>query len=118
MRFCRFDDERLGLVDGDSVAMSLPHSTSCRLLVSAAAARRVHRQSRGGGGARPAIGADARRCCHSSSVTLLSPVANPGKIIAAPVNYQKHLDEVRDNPQLHGNNPGHTFTIHSGRVCF
>jgi 2-keto-4-pentenoate hydratase/2-oxohepta-3-ene-1,7-dioic acid hydratase in catechol pathway len=45
------------------------------------------------------------------SVTLLSPVANPGKIIAAPVNYQKHLTEVRDNPQLHGNNPGNTFTI-------
>ena len=38
-------------------------------------------------------------------------MANPGKIIAAPVNYQKHLDEVRDDPQLHGNNPGHTFTI-------
>jgi len=47
------------------------------------------------------------------SLTLLSPVANPGKIIAAPVNYQKHLNEVRDNPQLHGNNPGHTFTIQS-----
>jgi 2-keto-4-pentenoate hydratase/2-oxohepta-3-ene-1,7-dioic acid hydratase in catechol pathway len=45
------------------------------------------------------------------SLTLLSPVANPGKIIAAPVNYQKHLNEVRDNPQLHGNNPGNTFTI-------
>jgi 2-keto-4-pentenoate hydratase/2-oxohepta-3-ene-1,7-dioic acid hydratase in catechol pathway len=48
-----------------------------------------------------------------SELTLLSPVANPGKIIAAPVNYQKHLNEVRDNPQLHGNNPGHTFTIQS-----
>jgi 2-keto-4-pentenoate hydratase/2-oxohepta-3-ene-1,7-dioic acid hydratase in catechol pathway len=46
-------------------------------------------------------------------VTLLSPVANPGKIVAAPVNYQKHLNEVRENPQLHGNNPGHTFTIQS-----
>jgi 2-keto-4-pentenoate hydratase/2-oxohepta-3-ene-1,7-dioic acid hydratase in catechol pathway len=44
-------------------------------------------------------------------VSLLSPVANPGKIIAAPVNYEKHLNEVRDNPQLHGNNPGHTFSI-------
>ena len=38
---------------------------------------------------------------------------SPGKIIAAPVNYQKHLNEVRENPQLHGNNPGHTFTIQS-----
>jgi 2-keto-4-pentenoate hydratase/2-oxohepta-3-ene-1,7-dioic acid hydratase in catechol pathway len=34
-------------------------------------------------------------------VVLLSPVANPGKIIGAPVNYQKHLEEVLANPQLH-----------------
>ncbi|CAM5297139.1 fumarylacetoacetate hydrolase family protein [Eoetvoesiella caeni] len=32
---------------------------------------------------------------------LLSPVANPGKIIAAPVNYVKHLQEVLDDPNLH-----------------
>lgn len=29
-----------------------------------------------------------------SSVKLLSPIANPGKVVAAPVNYQKHLDEA------------------------
>ena len=50
------------------------------------------------------------------SVTLLSPVANPGKIVAAPVNYQKHLDEVRDNPALHNNTTGHTLTIHNAGV--
>ena len=38
-----------------------------------------------------------------STVTLLSPVANPGKIVCAPVNYQKHLDEVRDDASLHHN---------------
>src|SRR4029077_18498504 len=38
-----------------------------------------------------------------AGVTLLSPVANPGKILCAPVNYQKHLDEVRENAQLHPN---------------
>jgi 2-keto-4-pentenoate hydratase/2-oxohepta-3-ene-1,7-dioic acid hydratase in catechol pathway len=48
-----------------------------------------------------------------SSVKLLSPIANPGKIIAAPVNYQKHLDEVRGDAQLHHNNTGHTLTIQS-----
>jgi 2-keto-4-pentenoate hydratase/2-oxohepta-3-ene-1,7-dioic acid hydratase in catechol pathway len=46
-------------------------------------------------------------------VKLLSPVANPGKIIAAPVNYQKHIEEVRDDVQLHQNNPAHTITIQS-----
>jgi 2-keto-4-pentenoate hydratase/2-oxohepta-3-ene-1,7-dioic acid hydratase in catechol pathway len=34
------------------------------------------------------------------SVALLSPVANPGKIIAAPVNYQLHLDESRIDRQI------------------
>src|SRR5690554_3606132 len=33
-----------------------------------------------------------------NEVTLLSPVANPGKIVAAPVNYQAHLDEAIADP--------------------
>ena len=32
------------------------------------------------------------------AVRLNSPVANPGKIVAAPVNYQKHLQEAIDDP--------------------
>jgi len=47
------------------------------------------------------------------SVTLLSPVANPGKIVCAPVNYQKHLDEVRDNAALHHHNTATMAPIHS-----
>jgi 2-keto-4-pentenoate hydratase/2-oxohepta-3-ene-1,7-dioic acid hydratase in catechol pathway len=38
------------------------------------------------------------------SVKLLSPVANPGKIVAAPVNYKKHLEEARADAQIHHNN--------------
>ncbi|PRX92107.1 fumarylacetoacetate hydrolase family protein [Paraburkholderia sp. BL25I1N1] len=39
-----------------------------------------------------------------SSVNLLSPVANPGKIIAAPVNYADHLHEAVSQTELnHGN---------------
>lgn len=34
------------------------------------------------------------------AVKLLSPVANPGKIIAAPVNYKLHLDESREDKQI------------------
>jgi 2-keto-4-pentenoate hydratase/2-oxohepta-3-ene-1,7-dioic acid hydratase in catechol pathway len=48
-----------------------------------------------------------------ASVKLLSPVANPGKIVCAPVNYQKHLDEVRDQAQLHQGNQGHMAPIHT-----
>jgi 2-keto-4-pentenoate hydratase/2-oxohepta-3-ene-1,7-dioic acid hydratase in catechol pathway len=43
---------------------------------------------------------------------LLSPVANPGKIIAAPVNYAAHLSEVASDSQLNAGNPGHLVTIH------
>jgi len=39
------------------------------------------------------------------TLRLLSPVANPGKIVAAPLNYKKHVQEVRDDPALHNNNP-------------
>ena len=38
-----------------------------------------------------------------ASVRLGSPVANPGKIIGAPINYQAHLDESKSNPSIaHG----------------
>jgi 2-keto-4-pentenoate hydratase/2-oxohepta-3-ene-1,7-dioic acid hydratase in catechol pathway len=44
-----------------------------------------------------------------SEVRLLAPVANPGKIVAAPVNYQKHLDEVRGDEGLHHQNQINTI---------
>jgi 2-keto-4-pentenoate hydratase/2-oxohepta-3-ene-1,7-dioic acid hydratase in catechol pathway len=113
MRFCRFGDGRLGLVEGNTVrdvtaaldvlprySYPLPQHDIFIANLDTVAAR-----ARGVAKDTPALPLE--------SVTLLSPVANPGKIIAAPVNYQKHLNEVRDNPQLHGNNPGHTFTIQS-----
>jgi 2-keto-4-pentenoate hydratase/2-oxohepta-3-ene-1,7-dioic acid hydratase in catechol pathway len=113
MRFCRFDEGRLGLVEGTTVrdvtaaldvlprfSYPLPQHDIfiANLDAVATRARALAKDA-------PALPLDG--------LTLLSPVANPGKIIAAPVNYQKHLNEVRDNPQLHGNNPGHTFTIQS-----
>ena len=113
MRLCRFGDGRLGLVEGESVrdvtaalevlprySYPLPgHDVFIGNLDAVAARART-------------LAKDAP-VLPLSGLTLLSPVANPGKIIAAPVNYQKHLNEVRENPQLHGNNPGHTFTIQS-----
>jgi 2,4-didehydro-3-deoxy-L-rhamnonate hydrolase len=39
-----------------------------------------------------------------SDVRLISPIANPGKIVAAPVNYQRHLNEARDDPAIHHSN--------------
>src|SRR5712691_13184359 len=37
-------------------------------------------------------------------VRLLSPVANPGKIIAAPVTYKKHLEEALADKGIHHGN--------------
>jgi 2,4-didehydro-3-deoxy-L-rhamnonate hydrolase len=39
-----------------------------------------------------------------ADVKLLSPVANPGKIVAAPVNYAKHLEEARADAAIHHQN--------------
>ena len=47
-----------------------------------------------------------------SGMKFLSPVANPSKVIGAPVNYQKHLDEVRGDAQLHHGSQAHTVPIH------
>lgn len=48
-----------------------------------------------------------------AGMKLLSPIANPGKIVAAPVNYQKHLEEVRGDAALHQGNAAHTTAIHT-----
>jgi 2-keto-4-pentenoate hydratase/2-oxohepta-3-ene-1,7-dioic acid hydratase in catechol pathway len=113
MRLCRFDRDRLGLVDGDvvrdvtaaldvlpQVKYPLPRHD---LLVAHLpdVVERAHALARTAPVARLA------------DVCLLSPVANPGKLVAAPVNYESHVDEVRNNPALHHNNPALTVTIHS-----
>lgn len=42
-----------------------------------------------------------------SEVTLRAPVANPGKIIGAPINYRDHIDEANADQQIAN---GKTFT--------
>jgi 2-keto-4-pentenoate hydratase/2-oxohepta-3-ene-1,7-dioic acid hydratase in catechol pathway len=44
------------------------------------------------------------RAISLDKVNLLSPVANPGKIMAAPVNYTKHLEEVLADKGIHHGN--------------
>ena len=108
MKLCRFNEGRLGLVEGDSVrditgaldclpAYRYPLPEYDVMIANLDCVRAaIPRDS----AAAPLAG-----------VKLLSPVANPGKIIAAPVNYQKHIEEVRGDVQLHQNNPAHTITI-------
>lgn len=91
MKLVRFDDGRLGVVDGDAVrdvSDALGALPSCRYPLPAhdlliENLDRVREQLPAGGPRRPL-----------TDVRLLSPVANPGKLVAAPVNYQAHLDEA------------------------
>ncbi|HTZ76912.1 MAG TPA: fumarylacetoacetate hydrolase family protein [Stellaceae bacterium] len=101
MKLCRFDDNRLGLVRGHEVLDVTP--VVARLpaqrwplpkgdpLIAALEALRPH------------IEAEAQRAVARpfSQVMLLSPVANPSKIVCAPVNYRKHLDEARADAGIH-----------------
>ena len=116
MRLCRFGEGRLGLVDGErvrDVTAVLDRLPSFRyplpeydVFVANLDALRPHIDAL-------AARADALPL---EGLVLRSPVANPGKIIAAPVNYQTHLQEVRTDPSLHHNNPSHQVTIHSAGV--
>ena len=104
MKICRFNDNRLGVVEGDrikdvtSVLDQLPayrvplpqfdpviaELTRLRPLIQAAAAKAT--------------------AVPLADVRLLPPVGNPGKIVAAPVNYRAHLDEVNLSAALHHGN--------------
>ncbi|WP_309084676.1 fumarylacetoacetate hydrolase family protein [Chelativorans sp.] len=101
MRFCRFNDNRLGVVEGDQVrdvSTVLEELPSYRWPFPHGDVFMAHF-----GELRPKTEALAKTAPAKplSEVKLLSPIANPGKIIGAPVNYRAHLDEVLDDSALH-----------------
>src|SRR5215475_3487463 len=111
MKLCRFGEGRLGLVEGDTVrdvtaALDVLPAYKYPLPAHDVMIANLDK-----------VTARVREIAPSApkqalnGMKLLSPVANPGKIIAAPVNYQKHLDEVRTDPLLHHGNPAHTASI-------
>jgi 2-keto-4-pentenoate hydratase/2-oxohepta-3-ene-1,7-dioic acid hydratase in catechol pathway len=108
MILCRFNEGRLGLVEGTFVrdvtsALDMLPAYRYPLPSEDVLIANLDRVIQ-------AIPTESPRL-PLSDVKLLSPVANPGKIIAAPVNYQKHLDEVKGDVQLHQNTQTHTITI-------
>jgi 2-keto-4-pentenoate hydratase/2-oxohepta-3-ene-1,7-dioic acid hydratase in catechol pathway len=116
MRLCRFDEGRLGVVEGEhvrDVTAALDVLPSYRYPLPQ---HDVFIASLDQVVARARLILAESPLLPLGAVRLLSPVANPGKIVAAPVNYNKHLDEVRGDAALHHNNPGHTLTIHSAGV--
>jgi 2-keto-4-pentenoate hydratase/2-oxohepta-3-ene-1,7-dioic acid hydratase in catechol pathway len=112
MRFCRFGEGRLGLVEGSSVRdvtaalevlppQRYPFPTHDLFVENLDRISSRAREIASSAAAVPLAG-----------LKLLSPVANPSKIVGAPVNYQKHLDEVKSNVEIHHNNEAHFAVIH------
>jgi 2-keto-4-pentenoate hydratase/2-oxohepta-3-ene-1,7-dioic acid hydratase in catechol pathway len=104
MKICRFDDNRLGLVSEDgirdvSAALSRLPQASYPFPKHDALVAHLDQL-------KPEIekAAKAAKPVPVEKVKLLSPVANPGKLIAAPVNYTKHLQEALADKGIHHGN--------------
>lgn len=104
MWLCRFDDNRLGVVSGAEVrdvtavldrlpAASYPYPPHDALIAGLERLRPEIERLAATAAALPL-----------ERAKLLSPVANPGKIIAAPVNYRKHLEEALADKGIHHGN--------------
>ena len=103
MKLCRFDNDRLGLVEADEVLdvsgaleaiapQKWPYRHGDALIAHLPA---VLEKVRG-----LAARAPRRKL---SEIRLRTPVANPSKIVNAPINYQAHIDEAkRDQGIAHG----------------
>jgi 2-keto-4-pentenoate hydratase/2-oxohepta-3-ene-1,7-dioic acid hydratase in catechol pathway len=103
MRLCRFDDDRLGLVEGDEIAdisSVLDSLPAHRWPVPLGDALITHLDRLRLAIAGAAKGAKRRAV---AGVRLKSPVANPSKIIGAPINYKDHIEESKkDQGIAHG----------------
>ena len=103
MKICRFDKDRLGIVQGDEVldvtkaleaipGQSWPLAQGDPLILNfkrvLAAAKKL---------------APKAKKKPLAKAKLLSPVANPSKIIGAPINYDEHIAEsIKDPGIAHG----------------
>jgi len=116
MRVCRFDNQRLGIVEGDGSTVVRDVTAALDVLPQVRYPLPRHDPLIAH---LPQVLARARSLATSTAPLpvaermFLSPVASPGKLVAAPVNYHAHLDEVRADKALHQNNPAHTVTIHT-----
>ncbi len=102
MRLCRYDDNRLGLVEGYTLRdvtrateklpqLRWPFPHGDQLIASLDTIKHAIKD---------AAEASPRKLV--SDVKLLSPVANPPRIIGAPLNYKLHVGEAADPAIHHG----------------
>ncbi len=99
MKLCLFDDNRFGVVEGDLVKDVTP------VLDRLPAWRGILPRHDPLIAALPELLPAIREAAPAApsrpvgTVRFLAPVANPGKVVAAPVNYRKHLDEAIAEPE-------------------
>jgi 2-keto-4-pentenoate hydratase/2-oxohepta-3-ene-1,7-dioic acid hydratase in catechol pathway len=102
VKLCRFNDDRLGVVNDNVIsdvtdaldilpAVRWPIAHGDLLVANLAAVRSRIQQL-----------APRARTHSVDDVVLKSPVANPSKIIGAPVNYREHFDEAHGADLKHG----------------
>jgi 2-keto-4-pentenoate hydratase/2-oxohepta-3-ene-1,7-dioic acid hydratase in catechol pathway len=94
MKICRYDDDRLGVVRGElihdvtqaqtQIRAAAPYAMKGDAVIAALPAWRARLEEM----AAKAPGKPI------SAVKLLSPVARPSKLVAAPTNYKAHIDEM------------------------
>ena len=94
MKLCRFDNDRLGVVIGgmvhdvtaaqDEIRKAAPYTMKGDAVIAALPAWRARLEEM----ATKAPGKPV------ASVALLAPVARPTKLVAAPTNYKKHIQEM------------------------
>jgi 2-keto-4-pentenoate hydratase/2-oxohepta-3-ene-1,7-dioic acid hydratase in catechol pathway len=103
MRLCRFDDDRLGLVEGDvvyDVTGAIEAVPPFRWPIPMGDALVAHL---------PEVCSAAQklkphaRQFELAGIKLRSPVANPSKIMAAPANYRLHVEIDAKDPAVHHN---------------
>jgi 2-keto-4-pentenoate hydratase/2-oxohepta-3-ene-1,7-dioic acid hydratase in catechol pathway len=104
MKICRYDDNRIGLVQDDGI-----HDVTAAASELGAFTYPLPRHDPFIANLeklKPRIQEAAKRskAVPVESVKLLSPVANPGKVIAAPVNYTRHLEEALADKGIHHGN--------------
>jgi 2-keto-4-pentenoate hydratase/2-oxohepta-3-ene-1,7-dioic acid hydratase in catechol pathway len=96
MKICRFNGGRTGMVDGDIVwdltdaCLGKPDTMDAALFVAGLTADAL-----------AGLRARAPRLA-VTALTLESPIRAPGKVVAAPVNYKAHVEEMQRNGQAHG----------------
>jgi 2-keto-4-pentenoate hydratase/2-oxohepta-3-ene-1,7-dioic acid hydratase in catechol pathway len=99
MHIARFDNNRVGIVQNDGI-----HDMTGVLEKLPAHRHPFPRHDALIANLELLENATTSRVVPLARVELLSPVANPGKIMAAPVNYKKHLEEVLADKSIHHGN--------------